>query len=69
MYWNLPEEHNRILDQWLTLTWDVLKYHVQSCIIIIQIRLTLTWDVLKCYNIKYIIEQTVWLTLTWDVLK
>ena len=48
MYWNLA---NFLIitgyELWLTLTWDVLKFHSCEEDAMKMKRLTLTWDVLK----------------------
>ena len=38
-----------VRNNWLTLTWDVLKYSHIFVKNTIKFWLTLTWDVLKCY--------------------
>ena len=54
---------------WLTLTWDVLKFAVAVVTPIFPCRLTLTWDVLKYSIGNGCPWKRIWLTLTWDVLK
>ena len=69
MYWNRIMTFEKDEGEWLTLTWDVLKWAEKDPKVIKEFRLTLTWDVLKYFKHLALYRATLRLTLTWDVLK
>ena len=69
MYWNMCCAVDWMLQNRLTLTWDVLKSVAPRQNAPTGAGLTLTWDVLKFVLFSFVCIMQYWLTLTWDVLK